>query len=615
MFMIKLITLACLEWTRATEVALGHYVEELEDNCWRAECHKLPASGNCPAECLNMDGAVAEAELVNSVREFLSDIPADDPDLFFTYQQTWDMMETRLEELGLEHRTWKSLPGVREYVLMKRYLMEILEKVDSNEFTSGAIQLFHELSNTRKKFYDDESLGLAALRSQEETIEPLLTKAGVIGGIDGFLDTMDALRRAVQMPKDIMLPLVVTQITMDHEHSAFAPKLNGIYEHVPSVALQDGEPEEFALIHSHQDNERLSDISWDDGQTLELVMDSPIARKANVMVLGLKDPSDNLVIKYQTNCDEIGTLVTDIMRDAWFLEIAAQYGVSPRMILLSPPATLSLDSAETVGFDMSTDELVERMTNCVNHPYGAEIRYMVTERIDYTVFEIVYSRDPVPQLLTLSKPLMMKSVTSLNRVKAALNMAIGVIDKLRTLHTLELPVVHGDIHYGNIAVRLRGENRNTMPEPEDFVLIDFGKAFFEAERSPRDDRESWTANCFLSHFNLKGSRLGFRDDVYKTLLAAAFVMIGPRLVKVCADRAKDADERKLISFHEKFGLFDKLSIDELPTLDMDEIKGHLAEALALARGVRRVTDRPNYAEIIKHLEAAKASIQPSGEAQ
>ena len=592
--MIKLITIACLGWTRATEVGSGNdyvvdFVEQLKEKCLEEECFHKRVSYNCPAECANVDRAITEFEIVRSVKDDLEIIPVDYPDLSDEYQQKWELMEAGLLDLTSKHRTWKSLPGVREYVLMKRYLGEILDKVKATpqgrgvieSFENAAIQLFHELADTTKLFRASESYGYKTLTDSHESFNTMLSEARVASNINGIYETMLAMAAANEVPNSVILPFVVSQMAEDRKRYVYGPRLIKVSERLPG----------FGII------------------TLE--SEKPIARKAHVAVFKLTGRAANWVIKYQTNCGEIGAPVTDILRDAWFLELASQHGVSPKMIFLSPPTVIrDLASARRVGFDTSKDA---KWSECLKHPYGSEVRFMVMERIDYTVLDMVYSHDIVPETLKLPKPQRGKAVATLNRIEAGLNMAIGVIEKLRTLHTLEEPIVHGDVHFGNIGVKIRGN----VPEPHDFFLIDFGKAFFENELADLVVTVRWPPHCLLSHFNLQGSRLGFRDDVYKTLLAAAFLMVGPRLVTFCEQHAGSGDIEDILWFHERFVPFDHIAIIEpLPgsislESQLNQIKEHLRSALELARGVRNVEDLPNHMGIIMELKKAKALVQSS----
>ena len=216
---------------------------------------------------------------------------------------------------------------------------------------------------------------------------------------------------------------------------------------------------------------------------------------------------------------------------------------------------------------------------CAKDP-RSYVRYMVMERAGVTVWHMMHS---IP------------ATAIYMRFRVAVGMAIDVIGNLEKLHTAG--IVHGDIHPGNL-VRLSNSR---------FGFIDFGKSFFEADMtSPLD----WfDTHCFLSHWNLQGSRFGFRDDVYRALLVASFIAV-PGRYKECSVMGKTEKRRaELINLHANNSLFEPLDVSSFkqafPNVTKRAMIRHsLWNALEVARSVGSVSARPNYSGILAHLKTA-----------
>ena len=169
-------------------------------------------------------------------------------------------------------------------------------------------------------------------------------------------------------------------------------------------------------------------------------------------------------------------------------------------------------------------------------------------------------------------------------------------------------IVHGDLHPGNIARLGDGS----------YGLIDFGMAFFRDEYGPDDDitRSSKSyAHCFFSHYNIMGYRFGPRDDVFKALLSAAFLMTGLELFDNCMEFQANADGMYL--FHRNGNYFNSKLISKAEVAggnsDIEKaIAKHLEMTLVLARSVDGVNDLPNYDEITRHASAVWSIIDSVG---
>jgi hypothetical protein len=311
---------------------------------------------------------------------------------------------------------------------------------------------------------------------------------------------------------------------------------------------------------------------------LELIRD-PIARSVDSIVFGVE--SRNLIIKYQSNCRTLKKFLMDLQLDYWFIRYVTSIDptITPRVYFLSPPVKLPPFRVPKTAFAMSEEEYVK----CAAHP-RSKVRYMVMDRAEVSVFDLIKT----------------EGVGRESRFFQSLEMGMTIIRKLKTLHAHE--IVHADIHPGNIVI--------LHSEDEEFGLIDFGKSFFDSDQKSATDW--WDPHCYLSHFNLQGHRLAFRDDVYKTLLAAAFLMNEKSTVyDVCVELGNSKKRDELIELHSSKFIFDPPDGDVVeiafPSLGPEQrsiVRDSLSTALELARSVADVRELPNHDAILDHLEVA-----------
>lgn len=310
---------------------------------------------------------------------------------------------------------------------------------------------------------------------------------------------------------------------------------------------------------------------------IELDRDPPIALNVDVTVYGIR--GQNWVIKYQSNCRSLNQSMMDLERDFMFLGKVEFLKVSPAPVFLSPPVKLPAFRTPKTRFTMIDHEYETCAADVRSY-----VRYMVMERAGATVWH--YMTD---MALTAIR----------DRFRLAIKMAMNVIENLEKIHSIG--VVHGDIHPGNL-VRLQDDR---------FGLIDFGRAFFEADMSHA--KASFSTHCYLSHWNLQGHRFGFRDDVYKTLLAASFIAVPGRYDDCVALGATEAKRSDLITMHANDGLFHPKNEESFKIAFPDitkraSIRLSLWNALKVARSVPSVEIRPDYSGIITHLTTALTNM-------
>jgi hypothetical protein len=326
--------------------------------------------------------------------------------------------------------------------------------------------------------------------------------------------------------------------------------------------------------------------------------------KEDVLIEGVYGHAD-WVIKWQSSCKQPkNKIFPDILRDYWFARIASGLGVSQQVYYLSPPAKFPKYIPPKLIFGMTG----ESWTKCARD-FKSSVRFMIMERIQFTVADMV---EQEPSVVEAQIPFF-GSLGSNNglRFQTALVMAISIVKKLKTLHTSENPIVHGDVHVGNIAVK----NFDTHLREANFVLIDFGKSFFNAEFEGQEPRGSWSGPpCIGSSFNFDGFRSSFRDDVYRTLLAAAFLMNErDSLWEHCVSMSDNGEIDQLVNFHAEEFIFDaprgranivQKAFPSMEETHRDQIRSHLAEALRLARAVPSVEENPDYDGITRVLQSA-----------
>ena len=185
------------------------------------------------------------------------------------------------------------------------------------------------------------------------------------------------------------------------------------------------------------------------------------------------------------------------------------------------------------------------------------------------------------------------------RYLQAVKIARDVVENLDRLHSAG--IVHRDIHQGNLVQMTNNA----------FGLIDFGKSFFEGDMT--DGLYRFNIHWSLTHWNLQGSRFGFRDDVYKALLAASFVAV-PSRFKECWAMGRTEDRREeLIKWHANKDLFESddsaLFTMAFPSAEKREIIRHsFWSAVEIARSVVSVSARPDYSGILAHLKVAYENI-------
>ena len=338
-----------------------------------------------------------------------------------------------------------------------------------------------------------------------------------------------------------------------------------------------------------------------DGEVLgdlgRITLGTRFIQKEDVLLFYIKNDHSR-VIKYQSNCYTLDEYLLDLERDYWFQELIAGRGIGPRVHFMSPPVKLPGFKSMKTEFELGWRDYMD----CVDNQ-RSYMRYMVMDRIPASLYDLMSSKNE-PTGVPRYPPV---------KFEMSLNLAISVISKLEDMHNLHVNlgdglavtgIVHGDVHPGNIVQLSENDYTN-------FGLLDFGKALFSTEIRAESDMGTWDPHCFLSHYNMKGAGFSYRDDVYKTLLGASFLMTGTIGYDYCKELAKHSREA-IINFHSSHFLFDVTGSGNvfrraMPGGSDDQrtrIADHLREALRLVREVDNVDDKPPYTDIIRELDSA-----------
>jgi hypothetical protein len=303
----------------------------------------------------------------------------------------------------------------------------------------------------------------AIMTTREDTEEDVLRVS--------VLDPQQAVRENISGEYPDILE---QQLAMDDRWSAYIPRVYEyeVTEYVPgigTIVLGD-------VIHS--------------GYQSTVFLATPVG--------SLYSSTYPYIIKYEWNCDSVGSLVHPLISDFKYGLEASKFGISSRPIFLSPPAIYEGRWTRKTQFSMPEDD----RTACIKQG-RANLRFLLVERLEYITLEEFRDTfdDKVLDIYT------------------AMSVGIGLIQTLERLHAQN--IVHGDIHSGNVL----GKMGNARRVP-DLKLIDFGRSFRSIENPdkcpifPLFTHYSY----WYTHWQMEGYCWGKRDDVYKAIQVIAMLM-------------------------------------------------------------------------------------------
>jgi len=201
----------------------------------------------------------------------------------------------------------------------------------------------------------------------------------------------------------------------------------------------------------------------------------------------------------------------------------------------------------------------------------------------------------------------------------------------------DLGFIHGDFHYGNGAFKKIKQDEPYSVFRDPMTLIDFGYAQFIPQDYGGDENRAKSESldeAHLSPWNLEHKRLGRRDDLYRVLQTAAWVLYAYKngedlnsrfreYWEACSKlnihhsiemRQKEADEA--LALVKRANNFFDPSVNyfccknfEL-TGEMNKSLEHLKDAFEIVMEAQHVDTRPSYETIIQKLDMAIASSKP-----
>ena len=222
----------------------------------------------------------------------------------------------------------------------------------------------------------------------------------------------------------------------------------------------------------------------------QVVLGSRLAQNKYSTVFNLTS-HPGLLIKYQTDCQQLGAAVHPLLSDFWPSREAAKINASAKPVFISPAASLLGATGRKTSFTMAHHALRDCEAS------GGVVRFMVMEHLDACL-----DRHPLV-------PNMERAILS----------GVQIIALLERLHNAG--IFHGDIHSGNICL-----SRTT---PGQLRLIDFGLGGFTDGESDELSSSPWLPHESVTEWQLRGFPSARRDDIYRTIEMVASFAVGPSM--------------------------------------------------------------------------------------
>ena len=219
----------------------------------------------------------------------------------------------------------------------------------------------------------------------------------------------------------------------------------------------------------------------------ELVLGERLTRTTSSTVFLLTSHPE-LVIKFQSNCDQLDAAVHPLLTDFWLSREAGRVNASAKAVFVSPAASLMGAAGRKVDFTMAD----HTQRNCASR--GGVVRFMVMERLDACLDR----HSPEPHM---------------ERAVLAGAQTIALLERLH-----RAGIFHGDIHTGNVCL--------SRSAPGQLRLIDFGQGGFVDSESDELSPSDWWPHELLTAWQLLGFPHARRDDIYRTVEIVARLAVG-----------------------------------------------------------------------------------------
>lgn len=229
-------------------------------------------------------------------------------------------------------------------------------------------------------------------------------------------------------------------------------------------------------------------------------------------ILAISD-NERWVIKYHAHCPDASEPEDSLLVEAYFLELLGSTGITNNVLYLSN---------EFHPTDFS--QVKQNWAFCPGDPGIIPVmRYMISERVGISLDRKTSRKDRLPFV-------------------QALEHGVVILRLLANLH--RTGAVHGDIHLGNVAYRMDGDEST-----ENLILIDFGRAvivdqneeFARSEIAINDPLifskvEKSLVRCheFYSPWESVNAQPGpsYRDDLFRGVLVLWSLIFGSRRMSI-----------------------------------------------------------------------------------
>jgi serine/threonine protein kinase len=318
--------------------------------------------------------------------------------------------------------------------------------------------------------------------------------------------------------------------------------------------------EDFTNINAAPIMDQHSETPIIAGEQKVLNLGKPISKQVFSTIFSVMNDAD-VVVKYQCDCAYLNVL-HPLLREFWALRTLIDTEIVPRSFFLSPAIGIPPTVSEKTDFKLA---IAER-ENCVKK--GGVVRYMVIERLAMSVYDMAAQCQ-----LTVTE---------------SLKILREMIKGIEVMH--KRGIIHGDIHPGNVMFASRSDHRSVR-------FIDFGNSIRAEElkifpiivRKPME-----YIHCYLSHWNLLGYRLSYRDDVFKALFVTAVLMNGADYIRYCRTMTGEL----MLRHKEQEFLFEYPGGRQLES--SSEVKVGLEKILKIVRRLE-LDELPPYGELIDEI--------------
>jgi len=410
-------------------------------------------------------------------------------------------------------------------------------------------------------------------------------------------------------------PSTLNKIIQDRIAKALIDGKDPLYVRFPK-SFRPPIPDEFFSPQQHPgktipfvsgilEDQRKTDLAYPETRPY-LMLDSELiyepssegGLKARVIAVGNQvTPGNNFCvydapgyrIEYRVNCDDLDGDLLGMQREFGLTKLGAKLGIGFEGIWMSPPVRFMKTTKLMIENDRS------QQLRCMRDP-RSHVRYMVTESWESNLRQSAW---------------LLESKTAIQRVKIGLKFAKFFIEKLKIVHR-EYGIVYGRMNLRNIAFKEQGDEQYI------FKLDNFGKSFFNSEVVVSEDCDDCDIGpntradprypCDQTHWNMEGSRLSFRDDVFNVLLVAAWIISKDNHGKNFCSLLGGKEEENVRMWKQSAHIFESVHKTLGGGDDADMVLGALDAAVEIARSVDTEDKLPDHDSILSRLEFALSRV-------